>query len=287
MAGLAQVIETIRKHFPKEPPDIIVIDPLRNVFDGGTDGHENDNNAMLFFLQKRVEMLRDAINPDAGIIIAHHTSKISKKILEEDPFRALSGAGALRGYYTTGMLLYRPDESRSERQLFFELRNGEAMPFKVVDKAGGQWVEIDPTQQRLVRQDYGAKLDAERRRKNNVILQLIYDEAKLGRVYTPDQFAERFEGVGDLGAKRTIGERISIASTKGEIKFFKSYADYKLCKPRGSKFGYMCVEGMELLVEDSLLAVLPTHFKAAESGIPLPVEDPQTWIYHDGENNDL
>ena len=53
-AGLAQVIPAIAKAFGGEPPDIIAIDPIRNVFDGGDAGGENDNGAMLFFLSQRV-----------------------------------------------------------------------------------------------------------------------------------------------------------------------------------------------------------------------------------------
>jgi hypothetical protein len=42
---------------PDEPPDVICIDPIRNLFDGGPeDSGENSNNAMLFFLQERVEV---------------------------------------------------------------------------------------------------------------------------------------------------------------------------------------------------------------------------------------
>ncbi|MCV6605607.1 MAG: AAA family ATPase, partial [Porticoccaceae bacterium] len=58
-AGLQQTVAAIQQHFPNEPPDIIAIDPIRNLFDGGPNGDsENDNNAMLFFLQERVEALR-------------------------------------------------------------------------------------------------------------------------------------------------------------------------------------------------------------------------------------
>ena len=60
------------------PPDIIAIDPIRNVFDGGDAGGENDNGAMLFFLSQRVERIRQAVNPDAGVILAHHTKKLGK-----------------------------------------------------------------------------------------------------------------------------------------------------------------------------------------------------------------
>jgi hypothetical protein len=68
---------------------------------------------MPFFLSQRVERLRDAVNPDAGIFLAHHTRKLGKKQFEEDPFQALAGAGSLRGYYSTGVMLHRPDESRT------------------------------------------------------------------------------------------------------------------------------------------------------------------------------
>lgn len=148
--GMAVVLAAMRKAFVDQPMDILVIDPIRNVFDGDPDGvSENDNNAMLFFLRDRVEQLRDSVNPDAGVILAHHTKKISKKQVEEDPFLALSGAGSLRGYYTAGMLLYRPDETRTDRMLVFELRNGPGLPTKRVDKSAGRWVELDMHSERL------------------------------------------------------------------------------------------------------------------------------------------
>jgi len=175
-AGLAQVIPAIANAFGGEPPDIIAIDPIRNVFDGGDAGGENDNGAMLFFLSQRVERIRQAINPDAGVILAHHTKKLGKKQFEEDPFQALAGAGSLRGYYSTGMLLFRPDETRTTRQLIYELRNGAGIPQRHVDKINGEWREVDANE-RLVMKDYGERLDAERRRKRDAILQILFEEA--------------------------------------------------------------------------------------------------------------
>ncbi len=58
---------------------------------------------MMFFLQERVESLREAVAPEAGLILVHHTKKMNKKQVAEDPFQALSGASALRGFYTSGM----------------------------------------------------------------------------------------------------------------------------------------------------------------------------------------
>ena len=295
-AGLAQIIPAIRNAFDGKPPDIIAIDPIRNVFDGGEGGGgENDNGAMLYFLSQRVEQIRQAVHPDAGIILVHHTKKLGKKQFEEDPFQALAGAGSLRGYYSTGMLLFRPDETRTVRQLHFELRNGAAIPQKQIDKINGEWQEV-AANERMIMQDYGKRLDAERRRKRDVILQILFDEAGQGRCYTANQFAEGFEGKAGLGGERTIRERLSALSTQGYIKYFRNGTDYGL-PPARTKFGYLCVEGMllRLAINEHGLdtqktplrerIVLPTHFKCPQSGATLPVENPEIWIYQDDIND--
>ena len=297
-AGVATVTALITKHFP-DGLDIIVIDPIRNVFDGGEAGpSENDNNAMLFFLRDRVEELRDAVDPSAGIILVHHTRKLSKKQVDEDPFQALSGAGSLRGYYSSGMILFRPDEAQPERRLITELRNGPALPTKVVDKQDGQWVEVDQPSERLVRRDYGEKLDAERLRKRDTILQLLYDEAMDGQVYTATQFAERFENSAGLGGRSTISERISVLTTKGYIKFFRNPEEHGLPELSRRRQGYLCVEAMQLgksqdvvddvtgEVSEVIHPLLPTHYKCRQSGAVLEVESPDIWVYHDEETAD-
>ncbi|RDE49474.1 MAG: hypothetical protein DVS81_16500 [Candidatus Accumulibacter meliphilus] len=294
-AGLAQVVPAIAQAFSPETPDIIAIDPIRNVFDGGESGAgENDNAAMLFFLSQRVERLRDAVNPEAGIVLVHHTKKLGKRQFEEDPFQALAGASSLRGYYSTGMLLFRPDENRTPRQLLFELRNGPAIPNKHVDKIQGDWREVTAGE-RLVLHEYGAKLDAERRRKHDVILQVLYDEALAGRCYTAQQFGESFEGQAGLGGERTIRDRVSVLATQGYIKFFREGSRYGLAMTSRSKYGYLCVEDMRLrqsngppdpdsgeidILEHS---ISPTHYKCPQTGALLPVENPNVWLYQDEE----
>jgi hypothetical protein len=293
--GVALASAAITEHFPDASPDILCIDPIRNLFDGGPDsGGENDNSAMLFFLQARVEALRDAIAPDAGLILCHHTRKTQKKQLAEDPFMALSGASALRGFYTSGIVMHRPDEERSERRLEFELRNGPAIQPLTIDKRKGRWIVIDCQSERLVRKDFGEKLDAERGRKNDVILQVLCDEARLGRLYTALQFAESFENKAGLGGCTTIRERISVLATKGFVKFARDGAPFGLPNAR-SKFGYLCVEGMEFLgntetidpdtgeVAQQVISVLPSHYKSPLTGAVLEVENPYVWVYPEGE----
>ena len=294
--GLAQVIPAMVAAFNGLTPDIIVIDPIRNVFDGGDAGGENDNGAMLYFLSQRVERIRQAVNPEAGVILAHHTKKLGKRQFEEDPFQALAGAGSLRGYYSSGMLLFRPDEAQSTRHLIYELRNGPAIETKFVDKMDGQWHEVE-VNDRLVLKEYGERLDAERRRKRDAILQILFEEASQGRCYTANQLAESFEGKAGLGGERTIRERISALSTQGYIKFFRNSTDYGLPSIGRSKFGYLCVEGMVLNTQAGEpdpdtgelplrpLGVLPTHYKCPQSGAAMPVENPDVWVYQEISND--
>lgn len=293
--GSMRVARAIQAAFPDVGPDIICIDPIRNLFDGGPDGGgENDNTAVMFFLKDRVEVLRDYINPACGVILVHHTRKLSKQQLKDDPFLALSGASALRGFYTSGLILHRPDEDAPERKLEIELRNGPALPSKLIDKVGGQWVEINPMNERLVRAEVGAKYDAERVRKQEVILSILLEEAAEGRLYTVNQFAEVFENKGGLGGKDAIRDRIAVQATKGAVKFVRNAAPYGL-GPLRSRFGYLCVEGMVMPmggeevdpetgeVTPVRVAVLPTHYKSPQTGALLEVENPHVWVYPEGD----
>ncbi len=171
------------------------------------------NNAMLFFLQERVGKLRKLANQDAGVILVHHTKKMQKKSLEEDHFKVLA-CKQLRGFYTTGIIMHRPDEQQSKRQLIFELRNGHAIASKYVDKINNNWYVVDYESQRLVNKDYGQRLDAERSRRYDTILQLIYDEARKGRLYTINSFCQAFENKAGLGSQHSIRERIDTLATR-------------------------------------------------------------------------
>ena len=92
---------------------------------------------------------------------------------------------------------------------------------------------------------------------------------------------------GGLGGNHSIRDRIDVLATKGYIKFNKEGA-------AKSKYGMMCVEGMEIPraepdldpqtgeITDVMIPLLPTHFKQPNDGAILPVENPEIWVYHDG-----
>ena len=295
-ANAQQVAEVITAGIEGRPFDVVALDPLRNLFDPGPDGgSENDNSAMLFFLRERIEVLRQAAGPQAGIILIHHTRKPSGREAGDDPFHLLSGASALRGYYTAGAVLLRPDESPYRRTLHVELRNGPPIGPLELDYQDGQWRERDLLDVRIVGQTQGERLDAERERRHDVIVDLLLSEARAGRIYTQHQFAEAFEGKAGLGGVNTIDKRISVLATQGHIRFFKSAEIYGLPAAARSKFGYLCVEGMVLSGPADIAdpdtgelralqqPIRPTHYKCPHSGGVLPVEDPKHWVYHDAD----
>jgi len=167
----------------------------------------------------------------------------------------------------------------------FELRNGKAIPVKWVDKIDGRWREMSLHSERVVRKDYGQKLDAERSRCHDVILQMIFEEARKGNLYMPSGFCRTFEGRAGLGGERTIHNRLNVLMTKGFIKFNKEEKEFA-----GSKYGVMCVEGMKVpageevdpetgQVEPLMKRLLPTHFKENRTGAILPVENREIWVY--------
>ncbi len=179
--------------------------------------------------------------------------------------------------------MHRPDELDSRVNLYFELRNGSSIPRKIVEKEDNKWVELNPYSERLIRQEYSEKLDLERDRKADVILQLIEQEALKGRLYTSAQFAEGFENKTSLGGIKTITDRISVLATKGYIKFIKNGKRYGFECGR-SRYGLLCVENMKFKDSKGItINALPTHYKCLSTGVVLPVENDQVWVLHDEE----
>ena len=137
--GVKVVVDTIRAAYPDTPPDIIAIDPLANVFD---QENENDNTQLMRFLTGRVEAVRQAINPDAAVVMVHHATKRSSEDMARDPFIAIRGAGALRGYYDSAIVIFRASEESKARKVHFELRDGESPEPMTVELVNGRFMPI-------------------------------------------------------------------------------------------------------------------------------------------------
>jgi hypothetical protein len=121
-------------------PDVIAIDPLQNVFDAESEG---DNTQMMTFLTGRLEPLRQLVNPDAAIILAHHTRKVAIEDMARDPFVCLRGASALRGYYDSCVVIYRSSEEGKARKVHFEMRAGVEPEPMLVELDAGRFRRAD------------------------------------------------------------------------------------------------------------------------------------------------
>lgn len=138
--GVQTAVATIKAAFPDAPPDIIAVDPLANVFD---QENENDNAQIMRFLTGRLEAVRQAVNPLAALILVHHSTKKAVDELARDPFAAIRGAGALRGYYDSAIVIYRASEEGKARKIHFELRSGESPEPMTVELVGGRFQAAD------------------------------------------------------------------------------------------------------------------------------------------------
>lgn len=139
--GVEAAANAIKEAFPDQPPEIIAIDPLANVFD---QENENDNAQIMRFLTGRIEAVRQKVNPLACVVLVHHATKKGVEDLARDPFVAIRGGGALRGYYDSAIVIFRASEEGAARKVHFELRGAESPEPITVELVNGRFVKSDP-----------------------------------------------------------------------------------------------------------------------------------------------
>ena len=242
---------------------------------------------MLFFLSQRVERIRQAVNLDAGVILAHHTKKLGKKQFEEDRSRYWPARETCAATTRPECCCSGPTRVETTRQLIFELRNGAGIPQRHVDKINGEWRGVDAND-RLVMKDYGERLMPSVAASATRSFGDLVRGGWQRRCYTANQFAESFEGKGGLGGERTIRERVSALLDPVTSSISRNAADYGLPSSGRTKFGYLCVEGMvcyacQRAMPDTATGelpmrehtVLPTHYKLPAFRASMPVEEPR------------
>ena len=93
-------------------PDIVMIDPIINFFDG-----EENSNTEIRKLMDRVDMLMEM--NDVAVILAHHTGK---ERADDKSFMSARGGSVFAGWFDSGVKLsgQKPDVS-----IFYEARNAQ------------------------------------------------------------------------------------------------------------------------------------------------------------------
>jgi len=199
--------------------DLLVIDPLSNIFTGES---ENDNTQMSAFL-RAIRALRNAINPELAVILVHHANKVRRDDRTVEPFNALRGASSLRGSYDAGMYLDRVDETSGNLMVFWELRNGPGMSPTTIKFVDGEFVEIgDETRYQIQCK--------------------IQEEADDGLARTKSSFVSAFASVYGM-ADPAFGQLISDMIEAGELVLWTPDAQHQTEMPKRSK-GFVGVPGM-------------------------------------------
>ncbi|WCR58325.1 AAA family ATPase [Wolbachia endosymbiont of Ctenocephalides felis wCfeJ] len=273
-----ELLEDIESFQPK----LVILDTAADLFGG----NENNRSHVRQFIQNCCGRIAEVIK-GAVLLCAHPSdSGIVRKT-------GTGGSTAWNNSVRSRWYLSRPEKagtSPNDRVLSRMKANYSA---SVQDKILFYWqdgsfmqhgINFDPG--RVVRDNYSRKLDLERSRRHDIILELIANEAYKGEIYTAAHFAKCFEGKLGLGSERSIRERISHLAALGYIKFFKEAIGYKSSNTK-SKYGYLCVKDMELKVsEDNYVLVKPDYYISANEGVPLPVENPDIWVVHNAIKED-
>jgi len=263
------------------PPDVLVFDPLQNMYDG----NENSNAEMFVFL-RLLDEFRDLINPDAGIIILHHANKTNRREMIEDPFNALRGASALRGYYTSAIFISKISEDTDDRMVFFDTRAGMAPGPKRVEYRDGDFVDVGKDHEIEAGETQLQAWNAEGRRQRNRILLEINERARRGELYAPKQLAEVLSAETDLPGPRRIQVLLSEYATRGYVRFTDG-AELGLRALDSRSHGYVVTELTELADEyGELMPCTPTHYKDKTNGYLVELESEvlaTRWHYDDNE----
>jgi DNA primase len=257
-------------------PQLVVLDTLADLFGG----NENIRIQVRQFVQNCCGEIARSVN--AAVLLCAHPS--------DSGLQRKTGTGGSTAWSNTvrsRWYLEKPEEdgvSPDIRILSQKKSNYSAAKEKITLKwEDGIFVRTDDYVTPTAGEKYSSKCDDARDRKSNDILNLIYDEATVGRAYTMSQFSEAFEGAGTkygLGSKRSIQNRLDTLATRGYIKFFHNGEDYDLPKLPRSKCGYMCIRNMRLKVEKrGEIFIQPTHFKCRKSGNLETEKSPKTWVY--------
>ena len=106
----------------------------------------------------------------------------------------------------------------------------------------------------------------EKQFQEEIILDLIKSESKLGNLYVPNIFAQKFEDRKGLKSKSLILDRISSLSTSGRILYSRDWSRYSLEKT-STKMGLMLISDMIYKnKEGEEMKVIATHFKHETTG---------------------
>lgn len=207
-AGIDKLVRECYSIYNAEnKPDIICLDPLANIIDGD----ENDNNEVMAFLRDNLEQLRQALNPEAGLIMVHHSTKSCYEDIAKSPFTAgIRGASCLQGYYSSCIVIARESPRHKERHIWFDFRDGPCPDEMVIIYKDGQFEQYEEMKVTLT-------TDKKKRDWNPcAIFDTLKEGSISGKYYTSTELVNQLRSLGYPAPDKRLKE-LALA---GEIYFF-------------------------------------------------------------------
>ena len=263
--GSKDVADWIDRVCGQDKPQVIIFDPLSNVFDGDD---ENSNVELMKFIRDRIWVLRDQINPQAAVILVHHSNKVNRNQMMENPFLAIRGASAIQGAYDVGLFITKTSEDTLDRRLFFQTRAVQEPKPMTVHYQDGHMVDRGDAFDRNSGVNITDKMSLDRFNQVNKCLGLLFREAAKGKYYNKNQFCLKFADKYRLGSVATIRNNLNTLLTQGWIMLFN-----------GEQVGAKIIKGGKFLVVKDMpvwdpedknikpnMTIRPTHFVDAGTG---------------------
>lgn len=263
---------------PGAPPDVLVFDPLQNMYPG-----DENSNAEMFVFLRLLDELRDTLNPEAATVILHHANKTNRREMLEDPFNALRGASALRGYYTSAVFISRLSEESEERRVFFDMRAGISPSPKTVEYREGRFVELESSEVKAGKTQLDAWNAERRRQRDRILYEVNRRAAEEGELYAAKELAHALAAEDDLPGARRIRQLLSEYATRGYLRYTNGEG-VGISVLDGRSNGYLITEVTEVVDPDTGVVCKPepTHKKDHTNGYIVELESPgEPWTYDD------
>tara|TARA_Y100000813_G_scaffold197992_1_gene184630 strand:+ start:4015 stop:6249 length:2235 start_codon:yes stop_codon:yes gene_type:complete len=263
--GSKDVIDWVERSCGNDKPQVIIFDPLSNIFDGED---ENSNVELMKFIRDRIWVLRDMINPKAAIILIHHSNKVNRNQMMENPFLAIRGASAIQGAYDVGLFITKTSEDTQDRRLFFQTRAVLEPKPMTVHYQEGHMLDRGDAFDRDSGVNITDKMGLDRFNQVNKCLGLLFREAAKGQYYNKNQFALKFADKYRLGGASTIKRNLNQLLTQGWIMLFDGeQVGQKIIK--GGK--YLCIKDMPMWDSETKsvkpnMSIRPTHLVDGGTG---------------------
>ena len=263
--GSKDVIDWVDRSCGQDKPQVIIFDPLSNIFAGDD---ENSNVELMKFIRDRIWVLRDQINPKAAVILIHHSNKVNRNQMMENPFLAIRGASAIQGAYDVGLFITKTSEDTQDRRLFFQTRAVIEPKPMTVHYQDGHMLDRGDAYDRESGVNITDRMSLDRFNQVNKLLGLLFREANRGKYYNKNQFCLKFTDKYRLGSAATIRNHVNTLLTQGWIMLFDGeQVGEKVIK--GGKF--LCVKDMpawdaEAKMVKPNMVVRPTHFVDGGTG---------------------